>query len=236
MEHSSPSVVTIPLGNANAFAIRDRQGAIVVDAGQPGREKKLIEALKRNGIAPEQIRLVVVTHVHYDHVGSLAALRNAAACSVAVHEREAALLQKGDVVFPAGTGSLGRWLVGMGSALSRLFPGQTRYAPVEADIFIAEETSLASFGIAGAILPTPGHTAGSLSVLLPDGSAFVGDLAFNVFPWGGPIFPPFADDVPRLLESWDLLLARGVTTIYPGHGKPFPAEMLRQAYEKHMPK
>ena len=62
--------------------------------------------------------------------------------------------------------------------------------------------------------------AGSLSVLLPDGSAFVGDLAFNVFPWGGPIFPPFADNVPRLLESWKLLLARGITTIYPGHGKP----------------
>ena len=101
---------------------------------------------------------------------------------------------------------------------------------------VAEETSPASFGIAGSILPTPGHTAGSLSILLPDGSAFAGDLAFNVFPWGGPIFPPFADDVTRLLESWNLLLARAAKTIYPGRGKPFPAAALRQAYEKHMPK
>lgn len=233
MEHTSPSVVTIPLGNVNAFAIRDEQGTILVDAGGPGQEKKLFEALKRNEIAPEQIRLVVVTHVHYDHVGSLASFRNISPCPVAVHEREAAWLRQGAVVFPAGTGRLGRWLIGLGGALSRLFPGYAEYTPVAADIVVTEEASLESFGIAGSILPTPGHTAGSLTVLLQGGSAFVGDLAFNVFPWGGPIFPPFADDVPRLLESWQRLLTRGVKTIYPGHGRPFSADLLRQAYEKH---
>jgi len=51
----------------------------------------------------------------------------------------------------------------------------------------------------------------------------------NQVPFGlGPIFPPFADDVPELYRSWRRLLDAGVTRLYPGHGAPFPASRLRE--------
>lgn len=233
MQDSFPTVFPLPLGNANAYAIRDRRGVLLVDAGRPGSEEELLRRLGGLNIFPEEIGLTVVTHVHYDHVGALAAVREAAGCTVAVHAAENELLAQGGVVLPPGTGRLGRSLIAVGGILARLFPAATRYRPVAADLVVTGEMSLEPYGIAGLIVPTPGHTKGSVSVLLDDGSAFVGDLAFNVFPWGGPVFPPFAEDVPRLLESWRLLLSRDVRTIYPGHGGPFAAPALRAAWEKH---
>ena len=52
-------------------------------------------------------------------------------------------------------------------------------------------------------------------------------LCHNGFRSGGPIFPPFADDVPALLESWRDLLKRHPRTLYPGHGTPFDVALLR---------
>jgi len=66
-------------------------------------------------------------------------------------------------------------------------------------------------------------------VLLDNGEAFVGDLAMNQFPLclrPGP--PIFADDLGLVRRSWELLLERGAGMIYPAHGKPFPADLLRQ--------
>ena len=66
-----------------------------------------------------------------------------------------------------------------------------RFKPVEPDILIDNDTNLDYLGFAARILPTPGHTPGSLSVITADGEAFVGDLAINTFPFGpAPGFPP----------------------------------------------
>jgi hydroxyacylglutathione hydrolase len=79
-----------------------------------------------------------------------------------------------------------------------------------ADVVLeGEQLSLGAYGIEAELLHTPGHTPGSLSVLLPGGEALVGDL-------------------DQAVASWNLLLARGVKTVYPGHGRPFPAARLAE--------
>jgi glyoxylase-like metal-dependent hydrolase (beta-lactamase superfamily II) len=103
------------------------------------------------------------------------------------------------------------------------------FPPVEPKLTISEDFSLESFGVPGKIIPTQGHTEGSLSVLMPTGEAFVGDLAANYLPFGlDPMLPPFADNVAELLASWEKLLASGATLICPTHGKPFPAALLKR--------
>jgi glyoxylase-like metal-dependent hydrolase (beta-lactamase superfamily II) len=93
------------------------------------------------------------------------------------------------------------------------------------DVFDLEE-----YGIPGRIIPTPGHTPGSVSVLLDSGEAFVGDLAMNKLPLRRtPGLPIFAEDKATVITSWRLLLAEGVRTIYPAHGPSFPAEVMRRA-------
>jgi glyoxylase-like metal-dependent hydrolase (beta-lactamase superfamily II) len=93
-----------------------------------------------------------------------------------------------------------------------------------------EEFSLAEYGVPGKVLHTPGHTMGSVSVLLETGDAVVGDLALNGPPLRiGPGLPNVAEDMQRVKRSWELLLEQGAETVYPGHGKPFPVEIIRRA-------
>ena len=93
-----------------------------------------------------------------------------------------------------------------------------------------EEFSLAEYEIPGKIIHTPGHSMGSVSVLLETGDAFVGDLAMNKFPLRFNLgLPIFTEDLRKVRESWKLLLDQGAETIYPAHGKPFSAEIIRKA-------
>ena len=80
--------------------------------------------------------------------------------------------------------------------------------------FDALREDFANSGIAGEIVPTPGHSDDSVSLLLDDGSVFAGDLTH----------PALADEdaAPIVTASWDLLRDRGATRIYPGHGSVRP--------------
>ena len=94
--------------------------------------------------------------------------------------------------------------------------------------------SLFEYGIQGKIINTPGHSSGSVSVLLETGDVFVGDLAMNKFPLRlSPGLPIFAEDLSKLKESWRLLLDQGAKTVYPAHGEPFSADIIRKALLGH---
>ena len=225
----------VQLGTSNAYLIRGDDGWILIDAGNPHQEKRFFRILGQYGLRPEDVRLVVVTHVHYDHVGSLAAIRAACRCPVMVHEKEYQLLKEAKLVFPRGTNLQGKGAFFVATRLVK-YPSSMKafkFEPVEAELVVSGEVSLEKFGIAGQVIPTPGHTAGSLSVLLADGQAFVGDLTANYVPLGlSSVFPPFADDGDELLESWTKLLKAGAKTIAPGHGQTFSAEVLREEYNR----
>jgi glyoxylase-like metal-dependent hydrolase (beta-lactamase superfamily II) len=225
----------IQLGTSNAYLIQGDEGCILVDAGNPRQEKRFFRYLDQYGLRPEDVRLIVVTHVHFDHVGSLGAIKAACRCPVAVHEKEYRLLKEAELVFPPGTNLSGKGTSLVANRLLGYPPIMKgfKFAPVEAEIVISGEVSLEKFGIDGKIIPTPGHSAGSLSVLLADGEAFVGDLTANYVPLGlSSVFPPFAEDGDELLESWMKLLEAGAKTIAPGHGRTFSAEVLREEYNR----
>jgi len=220
---------TLRLGQVNVFLVRGRDGYLLVDAGFPRREQVLSSWLERRGIAPEEIRLVVVTHVHFDHVGSLRAIRDRTGCAVAVPEEEAGLLERGEVAIPPGT----RWFSRPFLAFARSSPlikSRLRFDPVKPDRLLRGETSLEDAGFSARVIPTPGHTLGSVSVLTGDGLAFVGDLAPNDLPFGlGPIYNSFGEDGPRMVRGWETLLRAGARTFLPAHGKPFDAPRLEEA-------
>ena len=74
--------------------------------------------------------------------------------------------------------------------------------------------------IPGQILPTPGHSEDSVSLLLDDGSAFTGDL--TPMPFIGE------EDPAVVSASWQLLRERGATRVYPGHGPVRPIDFYSQ--------
>ncbi len=221
----------IRLGNSIAYLILGADGYILVDTGATATKKKLTSFLRHHGILPNAIKLIVVTHVHYDHVRSLDEVKRLCDCPVAVGEAEAALLENGKVVVPPGANFTGR----VSSSLLEILKVVTRpkLQPVKPEIVVAHDFSLSEFDINGWIIPTPGHSEGSISVVLATGEAFVGDLAVNYLPFNrGPIFPPFASDVRKVFKSWQTLLDSGTRVILPGHGKPFGSNKLREIMRK----
>jgi glyoxylase-like metal-dependent hydrolase (beta-lactamase superfamily II) len=212
------------LGTSNAYLLKAECGYVLVDAGNKGREKHFFAVLEQHHISPQDICLIFITHVHFDHIGGLEAIQARTQAPVMVHALERNFLEEGIVTIPRGTMALTR----LTSRLGKRLASRLQFSPCKVDYVVDEDQSLSEFGLAAQVVQTPGHTTSSISILTAAGDAFVGDLCHNAFPFGlGPIFPPFADDVPALYASWRRLLALNVQTIYPGHSAPFPVEALR---------
>lgn len=222
------SIITIPMGHSNSFLIVSEGRGILVDAGHPCKIKNLQIALERNHLGFPDIVLVVLTHTHYDHVGCLAEIKEKSGAKILVHAAEKEFLEKGATPFPRGTS----WFSKIISRIGNTFMlSKSRYQPVVSpDIVVKDRYDLGKYISRTKIIPTPGHTAGSISLVIENEAAFVGDTLFNVMP--GTVFPPFADDVPELLKSWKLLIDSGCRTYYPGHGKPITLQKLKASYEK----
>jgi hydroxyacylglutathione hydrolase len=218
-------IITIPMMTSNAYLVANGKQAILIDAGMKKKERKILAALERMKLSPDDIQLIILTHTHYDHAGSVKALQQITKAKVLVHKAEASCLEQGYCAFPKGT----MWFPKIMSAIGRALNKRVgRYAAVAPDIVISKKFDLQPFGIDGYILPTPGHTAGSLSVVIEGNHAIVGDTLFNIFKHS--VFPPYANDQEGLLKSWKALLEIGCEYFYPGHGKPFTRERLQKTY------
>lgn len=231
---SAIQVECLRLSQSNCFLIRGER-AILVDTGSPKDFAKLCKALTRRGISPADLSLILLTHGHADHAGSVGELKqNHPAVPVALHIDDAAMVRQGcnATIFP--TGRLGVWL-------HRFFAGATmaRFEPDVLAVFdTGEEWSLAPYGVDGVMVKTPGHTPGSVSVLLSDGQAIVGDLLaggfLNVIMRRKATLPIYVhhEDIAQCLEDVAAhlreFLARGYHTFYVGHGGPLD----RQAVQK----
>ncbi len=219
---SSTELIPLGMGIVSSFLVRD-EGTVLIDTGYPGSEKKIRRQLGKLGVQMGDIDLIVITHGHTDHFGSLPAIKAETNAPVAVHTLEADAVRTGINMPVVATSRMGRLITKM--ATDRI-PG---YTPIEPEILIeGDPFSLQDFGVEGTILHTPGHTPGSLSILLPGGETIVGDLIFGGFIFKKRPHSPFvAMDLRRVRESIEDLLSRSPSLFYVSHGGPFSVESVK---------
>ena len=208
------------------------QDLTLVDAGLMGKGRYKIEAIQKLGLPLTDIKRIIMTHTHYDHCGTLAELKELTGAQIMVQSEEAANLREGFTPLPRGTRWYSKAIVFLGD---RLLPSSAgSFDPVESDIVVEGSCDLNQYDLPGEAIHTPGHTAGSLSILVDGEHALVGDTMFHIFK--NSAMPPFANDVPELLGSWERLLETGCERFYPGHGSPFSRDLLEQSLDKEKKK
>ena len=221
-------VIPVRMGTSNAYLVSDREYTLLIDAGNKGKGPYLEEVLKKAGLDVTDIDMIIITHSHYDHVGALAEIRDSSGTIVLIHREEGDFLASGCTPFPEGTMICSKVINRIGGLF---LSEKAQYTPVNADILIDGECELIEPGYSVKIISTPGHTAGSVCVIVNNESAFVGDTLFNAIP-GSSVYPPFANDRKTLMKSWEKLLETGCKIFYPGHGTAFSREKLEKSFEK----
>lgn len=218
----------INLGMVNVYLIKGDQGCVLVDTGTKGSDIKILEAAKAEGFEPTDMKLIVLTHGHSDHFGSVHTLVEKTGAKVLVHKTEYNLMVTGDDRVK-GFSLFMKFMIGMMTKLSK---NQTKSQAYRADILIEDTYDLSPYGIEGKLIWTPGHTKGSISVLLDNGKAVVGDSLMAMMPWSKPKRPIVGYDLNLIKESMNKLIDLGANRFYLSHGKDYDVKVIKNALSK----
>jgi glyoxylase-like metal-dependent hydrolase (beta-lactamase superfamily II) len=228
MNRPDHNIILIKLGMTNCYLIRGGEDYVMVDAGPPNTLEKFRQKMNQLRITPNHIKMIFITHMHFDHVGSLREISRLTGAKSLMHHLDRELVEKGTIIMPDGKGPWGKFLTAFLWAIKPMINKNMGPIPVDRSLENSP-LSLEEFRINGKIIHTPGHTAGSISLVLESGEAFVGDLAMSGFPRvSGPGPFVLGDDIETMKRSWQLLLDEGARKIYPSHGKPFDAMVFKK--------
>lgn len=86
------AITSVPLGFCQCYVLSG-DGVIAVDAGAPNKGSRLLRALQSERLSPSDLNLVVITHGHWDHIGSAAEIKAATGAMIAMHQAEVAWLE-----------------------------------------------------------------------------------------------------------------------------------------------
>ena len=173
-----PGVYEVSLGVVNAFLLADSDGLTLIDTGVAGSEDKILDAVREIGRQPQDIRNILVTHLHGDHTGSLAALKGATGAPATMHPLDAALVREGISARPMrpAPGLLPKLMVNL---FMRSAPQGIQPTSIEYEVNDGDELPIAG-GLR--VFHAPGHAAGQVVFLWPQqgGVLFAADTAGNM--------------------------------------------------------
>jgi hydroxyacylglutathione hydrolase len=147
-----------------------------------------------------------------------------------VQKNEADYLAKGENIIPQGTTLLTRLLVNLAG---KCFFKRCKYEACRFDLLVDNRLDLKAMGIDAYIVHTPGHTSGSMSVIVEDEIALVGDTMFGIF--SESVFPPYAENAGMMIQSWGRLLRTSCKVFIPSHGSANERSLVEKEYNKWRP-
>lgn len=207
------------LGTVNCYLVQTDVGDILIDTGSSNARADLERELVNAGCQPGNLKLIVITHGDFDHIGNAAFLRDKFGAKIAMHSDDAAMAERGDMFWNRKSGNR---LIKMIAPLLFGFSQACRFKP---DLSVADGSDLSEYGFDARIVSIPGHSKGSIGILTADGNLFCGDLFENIVK---PTLNSIMDDVATANASVEKLERLNVKTVYPGHGNAFPMEAFRE--------
>jgi glyoxylase-like metal-dependent hydrolase (beta-lactamase superfamily II) len=198
----------------NVYLILESGGVTMIDTGMPGRGGAVIAYLGKLGRSVHDLRNILLTHQHVDHIGNAASLSIPSGAQITAHPGDA----------PAIEGKAPREQpnsVVMRSMLNLLFVWRLR--PLQVDNLVRAGQTLPILAGEGGlqVVETPGHTTGHISFYLPGRKLlFAGDAYRHS---NGKLMPSpraYNHDTPEALRSMAILTDYDIEASLPGHGVP----------------
>jgi glyoxylase-like metal-dependent hydrolase (beta-lactamase superfamily II) len=219
-----PGLYQVSLGFVNVFLI-EGDGLTLIDTGVKSSAPAILKAIHSLGKQPQDVRQILLSHLHGDHVGALTELKRLSGAKAAMHLTDAALVRQGITHRPVGPGpGLINWAIYKLTVAPRF--NRARSAPAKADMAPVEiEGSLnAGQTLANAgglkVVATPGHTKGHLSFLYPQagGVLILGDILSHML--GLVAYAFIYEDLPEARRSLKNLARLKFEKAVFSHGGP----------------
>ncbi len=199
----------VPAGS-NVFIIENPAGLYLVDAGYPGKQKRILREI--SALAPKKLKLIFITHGHFDHYGSAAALRDSTGAPIAVHSADSGAMARGETPLKLTRygGALGKMVLPLAEKIYQV-------TPTPPDIVFTDGDSLHQWGLEAVVVHTPGHTMGSTSLFVDGRYLFVGDLLETVLVPRKQKF--FAGSWAEIDASMQKIKNLCPDSVFAGHGR-----------------
>ena len=200
------------LGSVNCYLIKTDTGYILIDTGNSNKRTDLEKELDRAGCKPVNLRLIVLTHGDFDHIGNASYLRILFGTKIVMHSGDSGMIEHGNMFYNRKEGNI---LLRMMIRILFRFGTSKRCIP---DTYVDDGYDFSEYGFDATVLSLPGHSAGSIGILSAGGNMFCGDLLENITK---PSLGSLIDDGTEANASVEKLKKLKITTVYPGHGQPF---------------
>lgn len=200
----------IKCGNGNCYIVENGVDGILVDTGKRKFVNRVMEACRQY-----HVKLIVLTHAHFDHAENAAQISNALGIPIGMSEKDCNLIQSNANQILSAESFLGKIVL---SVSLKDFSART-LQEFQPDIFLKDGDSLSAYGVNASIIALPGHTDGSIGIDVENKGLIVGDALMNMFY---PTISMLYHDESEMLDSAGKISRLGNRTIYFGHGKPVP--------------
>jgi glyoxylase-like metal-dependent hydrolase (beta-lactamase superfamily II) len=207
------------MAHSNVYLLINGEELTVIDTGTSGNAHKTVAYIQKLGRKPSDVKTIILTHFHMDHMGSAEELKDLTNAKVAAHTEDADYVS-GKKPFPKPKNILFR-------AVSSFVKPET----VAVDEILKEGDKISGL----TVIHTPGHTLGSI-MLLDEGRKvlFAGDtLRYDGKKVSGAP-EQFTADLNQAKESVAKAAALNFDVMLPGHGeilKPNASEEIKKFNE-----
>jgi len=222
----------------NAYVVEGNRGGILIDCGWDSSEAvwAFREELRLERLSFEEINWIVVTHVHPDHFGLAAKLRELCGAKVIMHRADAELIHSRYADYRQLADETEAMLRANGVPAEEA--GEMREAtawaaqfvtPIEPDVVVEDGDTVSNGTFQLEVLHTPGHTPGHICLYDPrKRRLFCGDaVLFDSVPHVGIDPQSGGDPAKDYVESLRSLAERSVSFVFPGHGPVFNSLTIR---------
>ncbi len=208
------------MGSVNCYLIDTGSGHILIDTGGSNGRADLEKELESAGCTKaDDLKLVILTHGDFDHSGNAAHLREKFGARIAMHHDDSGMVERGDMFWNRKQPNV---LIRIMIPIFSGFGKSKRFKP---DLIVGDGYDLSEHGFDAKVLSIPGHSKGSIGILTAGGDLFCGDLFENR---DRPAPSSLMDDPVAACASVEKLGRKHIDTVYPGHGRPFPMELVME--------